>query len=41
MKQRMKIIGMTRHHLSTDSDGVTTFVAFFGLSTGKEENDEN
>lgn len=41
MKQRVKIIGIARHRLSTDGDGVTTLVAFFGLSTGKEENDEN
>ena len=30
MKQRMKIIGIARHRLSTDGDGVTTLVAFHG-----------
>lgn len=29
-KQRAKIIGIARHRLSTDSDGVTTLVAFHG-----------
>lgn len=29
-KQRAKIIGITRHRLSTDGDGVTTLVAFHG-----------
>lgn len=30
MKQRVKIIGIARHRLSTDGDGVTTLVAFHG-----------
>lgn len=30
MKQRVKIIGISRHRLSTDGDGVTTLVAFHG-----------
>lgn len=30
MKQRAKIIGIARHRLSTDGDGVTTLVAFHG-----------
>ena len=30
MKQPMKIIGIARHRLSTDGDGVTTLVAFHG-----------
>ncbi len=30
MKQRVKIIGISRHRLSTDGDGVTTLVAFPG-----------
>lgn len=30
MKQQAKIIGMARHRLSTDGDGVTTLVAFHG-----------
>ena len=30
MKQRVKIIGIERHRLSTDGDGVTTLVAFHG-----------
>ena len=29
-KQRAKIIGIARHRLSTDGDGVTTLVAFYG-----------
>lgn len=29
-KQRVKIIGIARHRLSTDGDGVTTLVAFHG-----------
>ena len=29
-KQRARIIGIARHHLSTDGDGVTTLVAFHG-----------
>lgn len=29
-KQRAKIIGIARHRLSTDGDGVTTLVAFLG-----------
>ena len=29
-KQRAKIIGIARHRLSTDGDGVTTLVAFHG-----------
>lgn len=31
-KQRAKIIGIARHRLSTDGDGVTTLVAFHGCS---------
>ena len=31
-KQRAKIIGIVRHRLSTDGDGVTTLVAFHGCS---------
>lgn len=31
-KQRTKIIGVARHRLSTDGDGVTTLVAFHGCS---------
>lgn len=30
MRQRVKIIGIARHRLSTDGDGVTTLVAFHG-----------
>lgn len=30
MKQRVKIIGIARHRLSTDGDGVTTLIAFHG-----------
>lgn len=30
MRQRAKIIGIARHRLSTDGDGVTTLVAFHG-----------
>lgn len=30
MKQRVKIIGIARHRLSTDGNGVTTLVAFHG-----------
>lgn len=30
MKQRVKIIGIARHRLSTDGDGVTTLVVFHG-----------
>ena len=30
MRQRVKIIGISRHRLSTDGDGVTTLVAFHG-----------
>lgn len=30
MKQPVKIIGISRHRLSTDGDGVTTLVAFHG-----------
>ncbi len=30
MQQRAKIIGIARHRLSTDGDGVTTLVAFHG-----------
>lgn len=30
MKQRVKIIGISRHRLSTDGDGITTLVAFHG-----------
>ncbi len=30
MKQLEKIIGIARHRLSTDGDGVTTLVAFYG-----------
>lgn len=30
MKQRVKIIGIARHRLSTDGDGITTLVAFHG-----------
>lgn len=40
MKQRVKIIGIARHRLSTDGDNVTTPVAFFDLSTGKEASNE-
>lgn len=29
-RQRAKIIGIARHRLSTDGDGVTTLVAFHG-----------
>lgn len=29
-KERAKIIGISRHRLSTDGDGVTTLVAFHG-----------
>ena len=29
-EQRVKIIGIARHRLSTDGDGVTTLVAFHG-----------
>ncbi|PWL62488.1 MAG: radical SAM protein [Bacteroidales bacterium] len=31
-KQRAKIIGIARHRLSTDGDGVTTLVAFHGCT---------
>lgn len=31
-KQRAKIIGVARHRLSTDGDGVTTLVAFHGCT---------
>ncbi len=32
MRQRAKIIGIARHRLSTDGDGVTTLVAFHGCT---------
>ncbi|MDE7081888.1 MAG: radical SAM protein [Muribaculaceae bacterium] len=34
MRQRAKIIGIARHRLSTDGDGVTTLVAFHGCPLG-------
>lgn len=34
MKQRERIIGIARHRLSTDGEGVTTLVAFHGCPLG-------
>ena len=34
-ERRDKIIGFSRHRLSTDGDGITTLVAFHGSSTKK------
>lgn len=41
MKLQVGIIGISRHRLLTDGDGVTTLVAFHGLlKKGKEVRDE-